>query len=465
MSRLSFKEQYREANQWGKGKLAFLDRPMIGSPGAPAQAETNASNIWGHINAGYLIAYEYTRWWKESWALRNTAVLGDWSWLNKTRVTGRHAERFLSYASVKNVAKMQVGQIFFTPMVNEEGKVAVEGLTLKIAEDEYIFSQSAGMQWLSKVKERTGMDVQIEDITPDYTTFALQGPRSIDVLEAVTGLGFRDLKFSRWRKTPLLGEEVIIARQGVTGEVGYEFLMPTASGKAHELWRRIREVGRDFGLRELGLKTQLVGHTETGIATVIRDFLPARMARHEIKKLARHWMAHEELDAIDYDMSVHFCSPAELGWKHTVNLDHDFLGRDALFREADAGGPEHVLMGLMWNSDDIAELYAALFRDGDSAPPPDLPYGQFRILFLKVFHGAEQVGWASGMAYSPNLRRMISLSRICRQLATEGTEVEVLWGGFSTEPSVRLRARVVPLPFIKQQRTADLCRHPVGVRS
>ena len=50
------REQYRKANQYRK--LPFLERPYFGSPGAPAQAETNASHIWGHINAGYLIAYE-----------------------------------------------------------------------------------------------------------------------------------------------------------------------------------------------------------------------------------------------------------------------------------------------------------------------------------------------------------------------------------------------------------------------
>lgn len=458
MKNESFKEQYFRANRWGKGSLAFVDRPMIGSPGAPAQAETNASNIWGHINAGYLIGYEYTRWWKESWALRNTAVVGDWSWLNKTRVTGPDAERLLSYASVKNVARMQVGQIYYTPMTNEAGKVAIEGLTLKMAEGEYLFSQSASLQWLSKVREMTGMKVDLEDVTADYTTFALQGPKSTEILEALTGEDFKDLRFSRWRKVRLLDEDVIVGRQGVTGEVGYEFLMPTASGRAHELWRRIREVGSDFGLRELGFKTQLVGHTETGIATVIRDFLPARMPAHLIKKFARHWMSHEEVDAIDYDMSVHFCSPSELGWKHTINLDHDFLGRDALAREADEGGPAHRLMGLVWNSDDMARLYAGLFRDEPSAPPPDLPYGQFRILFLKAFDGKEQVGWASGIAYSPNLRRMISLSRLRASHARDGAEVEVLWGGFSTEPSVRIRAKVVSLPFIKQRRADDLTR-------
>src|SRR5258707_8373812 len=129
MTEDGFREQYRRANRYGKP--AFIERPYFGSPGAPAQAETNASNIWGHINAGYLIGYEYTRWWKESWALRHAAVLGDWSWLNKTRVRGRDAGALLDYASAKDLSKQQPGQIMYTPMTNADGKVAIEGLTLK----------------------------------------------------------------------------------------------------------------------------------------------------------------------------------------------------------------------------------------------------------------------------------------------------------------------------------------------
>src|SRR2546423_6246933 len=130
ISMASFREQYEKANQLGK--LAFVERPYIGSPGAPAQAETNASQIWGSINAGYLIAYEYTRWWKESAALRNAAVLGDWSWLNKTRVRGRDAARLMDYATVKDLSKQEAGQMVYTPMVNEDGQVAIEGLTLQL---------------------------------------------------------------------------------------------------------------------------------------------------------------------------------------------------------------------------------------------------------------------------------------------------------------------------------------------
>ncbi len=446
----NLREQYEKAQQLGKP--AFIDRPYFGSPAAPAQAETNASQIWGHINAGYLIAYEYTRWWKESAALRNAAVIGDWSWLNKTLVRGRDAARLMNYATVKDLSKQAVGQIVYTPMTNADGKVAIEGLTLKLAEDEYLFTQSAGLKWLELLREKTGMKVSLEDVTPDYTCYALQGPRSAEVLEALTKETWRDLRFSRFRKTSFEKTEVIVARQGVTGEIGYEFLMRTDTGRAHELWRRIREVGRDFGLRELGFKAQMIGHTETGIATVIRDFLPARGTPEQLRRMMRHWMSVEELERIDYPVEEHFCSPAELGWGYTISLDKpDFHGRDALLRERDQGGPKRRLVGLEWSSEDMAELHAAQYRDAPSAPPPDLPTGQFRVFFLKVLEG----GWASGWAYSPTLRRMISLARIDRAIEP-GAQVHVIWGGFSDEPVTRIRATVTNLPFIERQRTKDL---------
>jgi vanillate/3-O-methylgallate O-demethylase len=444
------REQYEKAQQLGKP--AFIERPYFGSPGAPAQAETNASQIWGSINAGYLIAYEYTRWWKESAALRTAAVLGDWSWLNKTRVRGRDAGRLIDYATVKDTSKQQPGQILYTPMTDEAGKVAVEGLTWKLADDDFIFTQSAGLKWLEFVQQKKNFQVTLDDVTPDYTCYALQGPRSTEVLDALTGQSWRDLRFSRFRETCLLDTRTIVGRQGVTGEVGYEFMMRTDSGRAHELWRRIREVGADFGLRELGFKAQLVGHTETGIATVIRDFLPARGTPEQLKRMLRFWMSAEELAALDWDVREHLCSPAELGWAHTVSLQkNDFLGKRALESES----PRWRLMGLEWSSEDMAELYAAQFRDAPSAPPPDLPYGQFRVMFLKVLNNAEHAGWASGYAYSPTLRRMLSLARLDRAIEP-GTKVQVRWGAFSDEPPVRIGATVRALPFIRQERTRNL---------
>jgi glycine cleavage system aminomethyltransferase T len=63
----------------------------------------------------------------------------------------------------------------------------------------------------------------------------------------------------------------------------------------------------------------------------------------------------------------------------------------------------------------------------------------------------QPAGWASGYAYSPTLRRMISLARLDSAIAP-GAEVVVHWGGFSDEPVCPIRARVVELPFVKRQR-------------
>ena len=116
-------------------------------PRCTGAGRNQASNIWGHINGGFLIGYEYTRWWKESQALRNAAIIGDWSWLNKVRVTGP-SRPLLEFATVKDISRQQIGQIMYTPMVNEDGKVAIEGLTLRLGENEYMFSQSGAQSWL-----------------------------------------------------------------------------------------------------------------------------------------------------------------------------------------------------------------------------------------------------------------------------------------------------------------------------
>ena len=455
MEQETLREQYQRASRFGRP--VFLERPLIGSPAGPAQAETNTSQIWGHLNSGFLIAYEYTRWYLESLALRQAAMIGDWSWLNKVLVTGPDAERFLNYASAREITGQEPGQSKFTPMVADNGKIALEGLTMKLAEGEYLFTQSGALQWLRHVLAESRFEgVELTDVTPDYTCYALQGPRAHDVLQAVVREDWRDLRFARFRRTTFLETELIVARQGVTGELGYELLMRTDTGRAHELWRAVREAGRDLGLREMGFKAQMVGHTESNFPTVVRDYLPARMPPEKVRRFARLWTSQEELDVLDGDLTEHWCSPAELGWGNRVDLDHDFLGRDALAAEADAGGPARTIAGLEWSSDDMSDLYARLFHDDPSAPPPDLPYGQFRMEYLPVHADGAQVGWATSATYSPTLRRMISFGRLDRAATSPGTEVTVTWGGFSTEPTQEIRAVTRELPFLPDRRLTDL---------
>ena len=60
-------------------------------------------------------------------------------------------------------------------------------------------------------------------------------------------------------------------------------------------------------------------------------------------------------------------SPFELGWDREVSLDtHNFLGREALIAEKKNGGPDRQLVGLIWNKDDVIDVFASLFRDDEN---------------------------------------------------------------------------------------------------
>jgi vanillate/3-O-methylgallate O-demethylase len=194
--------------------------------------------------------------------------------------------------------------------------------------------------------------------------------------------------------------------------------------------------------------------------TIIRDFLPDRFPREKLPRFARLWTTAEELAAVDYDLAEQLVTPAEVGWGYAVDTEHEFVGRDGLRAEADAGGPARLWRGLRWDSEDVGELFAAQFRDAPAPPPPDLPWGQFRMQYQRVRRDGEPVGWASAATYSPNLRRMISNARVDRDLPV-GTGVTIDWG-FPGYPTWRLRATVVEQPFIAQRRRDDLTAAPAG---
>src|SRR5690606_27249116 len=107
--------------------------------------------------------------------------------------------------------------------------------------------------------------VSIEDVTPDYSVFQLQGPRCFDILETMTRQNFHDLRFSRGRWINFKGYDVYVSRQGVTGELGFELMAPVDGDKSDAavvLWDGLAEAGKQFGLRMTGNKARRIGHIE-----------------------------------------------------------------------------------------------------------------------------------------------------------------------------------------------------------
>src|SRR5262249_6174473 len=70
----------------------------------------------------------------------------------------------------------------------------------------------------------------------------------------------------------------------------------------------------------------------------------------------------------------YFRKPAELGWGFRKGVpDRDFLGREALAADAAGGRPGRTLVGLRWNSEDVAAILTAHLGEGELPDPMEVP--------------------------------------------------------------------------------------------
>jgi aminomethyltransferase len=137
-------------------------------------------------------------------------------------------------------------------------------------------------------------------------------------------------------------------------------------------------------------------------------------------------------------------SPYEIGLGRLVSFDKgDFVGRLALEREQQTGGPPRRLVGLELDWYDIEALYTA-----QDLPPAISPVVDRSP--VPVFDGGRQVGKATSHGWSPILKQAIALASVPPRYDTVGTRLDVEWTVEGRRGHVA--ARVVGLPFLDLDR-------------
>jgi folate-binding Fe-S cluster repair protein YgfZ len=107
-------------------------------------------------------------------AIRNAAALIDISPLFKYRVTGPDASRLVDRIITRDVRKISVGQVVYTPWCDEHGKVIDDGTVSRLEENVYRWTAAdPSLRWLTQ--NSVGLDVQLEDISESVAALALQG--------------------------------------------------------------------------------------------------------------------------------------------------------------------------------------------------------------------------------------------------------------------------------------------------
>jgi vanillate/3-O-methylgallate O-demethylase len=443
-----FLKRQREGWAAAAGPVDQATKPIF-SPAAVAQARGNMTSTMFKWSAIYL-PLEYTNWLEEAQSYTTTSYIGDWSSIDKVVIRGPQALEFLSWVGINALANFEMGQIKHHVHVDEQGKVAAEGVLFRTGTEEFVFTGGNGDWMLYQFGQRR-WDACIEDASPDLFIFEVQGPTSFHVMQKVTGEALGDLGFNRTRTSSIGGTEVRILRTGITGELGYEIHGPAEH--ASDIWSAVVECGKDFGIRQIGLRAQIISHIEAGIATNGLDYLSSAIGTPGQAKIAIP--SNPSGSFIPYNGIADLLrTPAELGWGGRGRFDHDFLGRGALEREFGQGGPVRTLVGLEWDPQDVLQVFADLFEAGfPMVTPMELPraFGSYD----QVLEGDGLVGISSSRVYSVHLRRMISLAVIDRKLTEPGTRLDVLWGNPGSRQR-RIRVTVRKLPLKPDRRRTDV---------
>jgi len=140
--------------------------------------------------------------------------------------------------------------------------------------------------------------------------------------------------------------------------------------------------------------------------------------------------------------------------KRGHELDHEFIGREAL--EPEIANPKRTIVTLVWDADDVADVYVSLFKKGAPYQYMEMPRNILGCLFAHaVQRDDEVVGVSTSRCYSYYFREMLSLCVLDVSLCAPGTYVTVVWGRPGL-PQKHIRAVVRPAPYKRDNRRLDV---------
>jgi aminomethyltransferase len=365
-------------------------------------------------------------------AIREAAALIDVSPLYKYLVSGPDSTTLVDRVVTRDASKLDVGRVYYTSWCDEDGRVVDDGTVARLDDHAYRWTAAdPSLRWLRM--NATGLDVEIEDVSDSTAAVAIQGPLSRDVLEAATETSWGDLAYFGRRASKVGRIPVDVSRTGYTGDLGYEVWVEGSD--AVKLWDALVEAGRAFGIRPAGMLALDVARIEAGLILVEVDFDSVRRAL-----IAEQSYSPFELGILG--RFVDFGKQAE------------FVGRRALEREQERGGPPRRLVGLQLDWEPLEALYRA------KGLMPALDPAASREP-LPLYAGRRQVGKATSTTWSPILKNVVALASVQASYSAVGTTVEIEW----TVEARRNRtpAKVVELPFFNPERkTATVPPPPAG---
>ena len=305
----------------------------------------------------------------------------------QVEISGKDAAKLIQLMTCRDLSKSKVGRCYYCPIIDENGNLVNDPVILKLAEDRWWVSiaDSDVIFFAKGLASGNKFDVKIYE--PNVDIFAVQGPKSFDLMEKIFGKKIKDLKFFGFDYFEFNGVKHLIARSGWSKQGGFEvYVENTQSGL--ELYDQLFELGKEFNVKP-GCPN-LIERIESGLLSYGNDF-----------------------DNND--------NPFECGFGKYVNLDTNinFLGKDKL-KKIEKEGIKRKLMGVLIETDKINLTTSLNIKDNNN----------------------NFIGELRSACYSPHFKKVIGIAMInqpyCK--ASESGIIEINGNSLSL--------KVCDLPFI-----------------
>jgi len=316
---------FRDVSGW-EGADWYAPEGSV-APGASPEA--------GELSWGRQDWYKY--WEAEHQACRDGVIVMDMSFMAKFAVQGRDAGRELDQLSAGRVNGAD-GLITYTQWLNDGGKLEADLTVTKLADDDFyvVASDTAHRHALTRLRRRfaaSGAHAFVTDVTSGYAQLNVQGPRSRDLLAAVTSADVSNAAFGfrTARQIDIGFARVLCIRITYLGELGYELHIPAE--QAEHVYDRLVEAGREYGLRHAGLKALSSLRMEKGY----RDY-------------------GHDIDNTDTVLE------AGLGFAVALDKPGGFTGRDAVVAQKAAGPLTRRLVQVLLTDPEPLMFHAEVVR-------------------------------------------------------------------------------------------------------
>ncbi|MBL8608842.1 MAG: GcvT family protein [Myxococcales bacterium] len=195
-------------------------------------------------------------WKAEHEAARSGVILMDMSFMAKFRVEGRDAGRLLNTLSANDVDGA-AGQITYTQWLNAGGTLEADLTVTKLDDQRFwVVASDTAHRHVETLMRRHFGDAHafVADVTSGFAQINVQGPRSRELMAAVTSADMSNeaFPFRAAREIDLGFARALCVRITYLGELGYELYVPAEM--AVHVYDRLTAAGESLGLVHAGLK-------------------------------------------------------------------------------------------------------------------------------------------------------------------------------------------------------------------